>query len=232
MTPTTSDRPLLVASTQAFTMISAGQAQTCALSTVNTVYCWGRNDFGEVGNGTTTPVTSPVFIQDGRRINTGIGEHTCALGSPNTNASCWGRNSNGQLGIGSVDQAVHTRPEAVAILQGTPTTWSDISVGLMHTCGNSGTGIFCWGLNDDGRLGDGTMISRSVPTAVAGQLSWSRVTVGNLYTCGLTTAGAAYCWGQNGVGQLGTGTAGVFRTSPVPVTGGLTFTSISSGGGH
>jgi hypothetical protein len=233
MTQTASDRPLAVASAQTFTMISAGQAQTCALSTVNTVYCWGRNDFGQVGNGTTTPVTSPVLVLDGRRINTGIGEHTCALGSPNTNAYCWGRNSAGQLGIGSIDQNVHPAPQAVVIQQGNfPTTWSDISVGFMHTCGNSGTGIYCWGLNDDGRLGDGTMISRTVPTPVAGQLSWARVTVGNLFTCGLTTAGAAYCWGQNGVGQLGTGAAGVFRTSPVPVAGGFTFTSISSGGGH
>jgi len=233
--PTTgfSDHPVAIASTETFTDISAGRGYACALSTLARTFCWGRNDFGQVGNGSTVSVSAPVGIMPARRLSTGIGDHTCGLGSPETRAFCWGRNSAGQLGIGSIDQDAHPDPQAVVIQNGNfPTTWSDISVGLMHTCGISGTQVYCWGLNDDGRVGDGTMITRTVPALVAGGLSFTRVTVGILFACGLTTTGSAYCWGQNGSGQLGTGATGVFQLAPVPVSGGRTFVSITSGGNH
>jgi alpha-tubulin suppressor-like RCC1 family protein len=226
-----SDRPLAVASTELFDEVSAGRGYACALSRLAQTFCWGKNDFGQVGNGTTATVTAPVSIMPARRLSTGLGDHACGLSSPETRAFCWGRNSAGQLGIGSIDQSAHPAPQAVVIQQGNfPTTWSDISVGLMHTCGISGNQVYCWGLNDDGRVGDGTMITRTVPTQVAGGLSFAKVTVGILYACGLTTAGSAYCWGQNGSGQLGTGSTGPFQLAPVPVSGGRTFASISSGG--
>ena len=233
--PTTgfSDHPLAIASTETFTDISAGRGYACALSTLARTFCWGRNDFGQVGNGSTVSVSAPVGIMPARRLSTGIGDHACGLGSPETRAFCWGRNSAGQLGIGSIDQNPHPDPAAVLIQNGNfPTTWSDISVGLMHTCGISGTQVYCWGLNDDGRVGDGTMITRTAPALVAGGLSFTRVTVGILFACGLTTTGSAYCWGQNGSGQLGTGATGVFQLAPVPVSGGRTFVSITSGGNH
>jgi len=228
-----SNSPVAVNTSQTFGQIFSSWGHTCAVTNVATGFCWGQNNFGQVGDGTTTNVLTPVGVFAARRFAAGYSQdHTCALEDQTLRAFCWGRNNFGQLGIGSVDENAHTRPEAVAISGPSPTSWSTLSVGPRHTCGNSGTFIFCWGDNNDGKLGDGTNVNRSVPTVVAGNLSFAAVTTGDLFTCGLTSAGAAYCWGQNTRGELGTGGTVQTQFSPVPVAGGLTFRAIDAGGGH
>ena len=92
---------------------------------------------------------------------------------------------------------------------------------------------YCWGLNDQGQLGIGTQVTRTVPVAVAGGLLFSHVSAGAGYSCGVTQAGAGYCWGEDVSGSLGAGGA-VPQANPTPtlVLGGHTFTSITAGGGH
>ena len=109
-------------------------------------------------------------------------------------------------------------------------TFSSISAGVVHTCGLTSGGAYCWGDNYNGRLGAGTGIfaADSVPTLVSGGLILGAIAVGANQSCGVTTDHVAYCWGANDSGELGTSTTTPSPT-PTPVRGNLSFMSISAG---
>jgi alpha-tubulin suppressor-like RCC1 family protein len=101
-----------------------------------------------------------------------------------------------------------------------------------HTCALTTGGTYCWGLNNSGQLGYGTIGGAdSVPGPVTGGLTFTQVSGGNRHTCAITAAGAAYCWGLNNNGQLGNNSTTPSNV-PVAVAGGLTFSSISAGYRH
>jgi len=121
----------------------------------------------------------------------------------------------------------------------TPVTFVSLSLGRAHTCGLTGGGTgYCWGLNDVGRLGDGSFggvpgtVYNFVPTpiAVAGGHAFTQITSADVHSCGLATGGAAFCWGPNRTGNLGTGDT-LGTATPAAVTGGIAFTVLSAGGG-
>ena len=129
-------------------------------------------------------------------------EHLCAMLSTGS-VLCWGANLYGQLGDGT------------NMLKTTPTAVSGLSSGVVAlACGTSSTcavlstgGVKCWGLNNYGQLGDGTIINRLTPTAVSGLSSGvAAIAAGIYYTCALLLTGDVKCWGSNGNGALGTGT--------------------------
>ena len=158
-------------------------------------------------------------------------DHTCGVTLTGA-AYCWGSNTSGELGDGTLAN----RLSPVLVAGGL--TFTAVTAGGGHTCGVTSTGAaYCWGWNGDGELGDGTVTNRLVPVRVAGSLNFAAVTPGFYFptgegnTCGVTTAGAAYCWGLNSHGQLGDGTT-TNRSSPVRVSGGLTFTAVTAGGDH
>jgi len=224
-------QPVLAGSYGALS-ITAGDVQSCSIEAVGT-YCWGDNDFGELGNGTTTQANVPVPVdtsglpagQTFTQIAGGSLQYTCALDSAGA-AYCWGENYYGNLGDGTTaDSSV---PEAVntsGVLAGK--TLTAITVGKEHACALDSTGrAYCWGYNGFGELGDGTTIDSSVPLAVdsGGALAGKTLTqiaAGGEHTCALDTQGTVYCWGYNGYGQLGDG-ATVDSEVPVAVdTGGV-----------
>lgn len=216
-----------------FTTISAGRGVTCGLIPGGKAYCWGTNFAGQLGVGspnynhsTPVPVTGGLVFSD-----IAAGEHTCGI-TLTSAAYCWGQNTNGQLGIGTAHN--------LGTLVGTPRAvqgsyaFEAIGVGNRHTCGLSSVGkAHCWGLNNNGQLGTGTVVDHLSPVAVSGNLNFSALTSGGAssHTCALTSSGTAYCWGWNSQGQLGDGTQ-VSRSVPVVVQGGLVFASISAGGSH
>lgn len=101
-----------------------------------------------------------------------------------------------------------------------------VTAGLFYTCGLATNGAaYCWGQNVSGQLGDGTDLSKPLPTAVTGGLTFAALSVGASHTCGLTPGGAAYCWGN-------TGDSTISSAAPVAVTGGLTFSSLVTGYYH
>jgi hypothetical protein len=105
----------------------------------------------------------------------------------------------------------------------------------LHACGVTTAGeAYCWGNNEYGELGDGTLTERDIPVLVSGGHNWASVTAGGHHSCGVTTAGEAYCWGTNWFGQLGDGTGaiGTWHTSPVLVSGGLSWASVDGGNEH
>ena len=154
--------------------------------------------------------------------------HSCVVRGGQ--AYCWGDNSAGELGNNTTTSS--GTPLAVytgGALSGV--TLTQIAAGTTFTCALATTGAaYCWGIGTSGQLGNGTTVSSSTPVPVSGALSLTQITVGGATACGLTSAGAAYCWGAGGSGQLGNGTMTAAQTTPVAVSGSLTFASVDAGG--
>lgn len=224
--------------------IAAGEYHTCVLTNSGAVKCWGRNNFGQLGDGTFTHRNIPAGVPrlrygvadvDGRKDSTakyrntpvdvsGLSsgvvaiaagkDHTCAL-TKNGAVKCWGRNNHRQLGDGSYNN------------RGTPVDVSGLSSGVIaiapggeHTCALTKSGaVKCWGLTDFGQLGSGTYKVSNTPIDIPGLSSGvTAIVAGEYHTCALTQSGAVKCWGRNNFGQLGNGTKNNSNT-PVDVEG-------------
>ncbi len=214
--------------------IAAGGDHSCALLSNGTAQCWGLNNFGQLGNGTTTNSSTPVavILSGGLSRATAIAagsNHTCALLSDGT-AQCWGYNGYGQLGSGTFTDS--NTPVPVNALSGA----TAIAAGGYHTCAllSDGTGK-CWGYNAYGQLGNGTLINSSIPVAVTGLGGLGGPTAaasaGGFHTCALLSNGTVECWGYNGFGQLGNGTT-TDSSTPVAVSGLSGAEAISAGEFH
>ncbi|MGH9259941.1 MAG: RCC1 domain-containing protein, partial [Acidimicrobiales bacterium] len=222
--------PVPVAGDLTFTSVSAGFWHACGVTTTGAVYCWGENDNGQLGNGSTTRSTKPVRVASEltfRSVSAG-GLHSCAVATTGP-TYCWGSGAHGALGNGSEQSS--TRP--VAVRGGTG--FATVSAGYLYACALTTDGAaYCWGYNEFGQLGDGTERSTAVPRAVAGghvfrSLSAGR-TAARATTCGVTRAGAALCWGWT---SEALGRRDIENdSSPGPVVGDLVFRTVSVGGSH
>jgi alpha-tubulin suppressor-like RCC1 family protein len=130
-------------------------------------------------------------------------------------------------------------PELAAATAAAPLSFVQVSTGTFHSCGVTTDGrAYCWGGNDKGQLGDGTIfvnVARTTPSAVIGGLRFRHVSVGHEHSCGVTIDDRAYCWGQNFFGQLGNGTQGSDHFSvatPAEVVGGRHFRQVRAGYSH
>jgi alpha-tubulin suppressor-like RCC1 family protein len=182
-------------------MLAGGGGHTCAVTAADAVLCWGRNNFGQLGNNTTVSTTSPTpvsgFSSDALAVTAGD-LHTCALSSAGA-AFCWGMNFAGQLGNGE-NNGKATADAVTGIAVGA----TRIDAGASHTCAVVQGAVKCWGANLSGQLGNGTTASSNEPVAVIGmQAGVVDVTAGANHSCALTSAGTVRCWGWNGYGQLG-----------------------------
>lgn len=223
--------PLLSESPSLITQIAAGSAHTCALMFGGKVKCWGKNPFGQLGDGTTSDRLSPVDVvgltSGVVNISAGI-DHTCAV--LNSGAlKCWGSNSFGQLGDGTTID----RPTPVDV-SGLSSGVMDVSLGSTHTCALKSSGaVRCWGNNTLGQLGNGTTTNSSTPVSLPDLSSGVKaISSGDEHACAITSGGAAKCWGSNAFGQLGNGTT-TDSLSPVSVTSlSSGVVSISAGNAH
>ncbi len=256
-----------------WTSLAAGETHTCGLTTTNRAYCWGDNEYGQLGDGTLTARFRPVAVSGNLTFATLAAGHERTCGATSGGATyCWGAGAQVQRPVAGFHSPM---PIAVPIdiaftalsfgfercgLTGTGAVWcwrfgtygleeptqvvglggevtfTALAGGGFHTCVLTGLGAaYCWGWNRNGELGSGApdTLAHSTPVAVRGGLAFTTLAAGDSHTCGVTSAGAAYCWGSNEFGQLGNGTTsypGI--ASPVPVLGGLRFTTLAAGPAH
>ena len=250
--------PVTVAGTAAILRrtLVAGKYHSCGLTSAGAAYCWGLNDFGQLGTatnvGTQTANPTPLAVSGNLTfVSLAAGSaHTCGVTSTGA-AYCWGSNYYGELGTTTNNGTLTpiTTPQAVggglafASLTAGGTTYFQDEPGGDYTCGLTTAGAaYCWGRNDYGQLGistnSGTLNANPTPLAVSGGLTFTALEASNAggsSTCGMSAAGAAYCWGSNYNGQLGNAT-GVgtqdATTSPTPVDGNLAFAGVWQGAAH
>jgi alpha-tubulin suppressor-like RCC1 family protein len=203
--------------TSGVTAIAGGHDHTCARVSTHGLKCWGDNLYGQLGDGMLVQRTIPVNVTglaSGMRAIDAGGGHTCVLISSG-GVQCWGSNGTDELGDGS-EQNQNTPVDVVGLTSGV----TAIALGKGHTCALvSSGGVKCWGENDLGQVGDGTMYtSRAFPSDVYGLSSGVTAIAASWdYTCALTSAGGVKCWGDNGNAQLGNGTIGTGTSSHIPV---------------
>jgi alpha-tubulin suppressor-like RCC1 family protein len=220
---------------QQLTALVAGESHTCALASPGgAAWCWGWNEWGQLGDGSGTDSPVPIAVSGGRSYSAlAAGSlHTCALASPGGAAWCWGYNGEGQLGDGSGTDS----PVPIVVSGGR--SYSALAAGVSHTCALAfpGGAAWCWGTNENAQLGDGTHSDtlRLEPVAVSGGQSYSAIAAGTYHTCALASpGGAAWCWGQNYFGQLGDG-SGTDTVSlvPIAVSGGRSYSALGAGSSH
>jgi alpha-tubulin suppressor-like RCC1 family protein len=223
--------------------LAAGRAHTCVLQQTapsppqGRVLCWGANDDGQLGDGSTVARPAPVAVMGGADVVdlAAGGAHTCALHGDGT-ITCWGRGTEGQLGNSAMLSSATPVPVQNV------TNAIDLSAGDRHTCavlGDEEQTVSCWGEGADGQLGWGSTQPRTIPAKVMGLAGAVEVSAGDNHTCARTSAGLVFCWGANDQGQLGNGTHLATLTPgavPVPMSAvdgiPLNALELAAGGAH
>ena len=210
---------------------SAGTAHSLGVRANGTLWAWGYNISGRLGDGTTTSRLSPVSVVGGFTDWVQASAGTAHSLGVRANGTLWAWGSNVNNGLG--DGTPNTRSSPVSVLGGF-TDWIQTSAGGYHSIGLRANGtLWAWGSNVSGRLGDGTTTTRNSPVSVVGDFTdWAYVGAGKNHNIAIRTNGTAWAWGVNSYGQLGDGTT-TSRLSPVAVFGGFTdWIQASAGFSH
>ncbi len=209
------------------TQIATGRLMSYARLNDGTLWSWGSNFYGQLGNGTTSDAHVPGQIGSDSNWREVFGgrDHTLAIKNDGT-LWAWGRNASSQLGDGT------TTDRSTPIQVGTDSNWLTATGGGGHTLALKTDGtLWAWGSNASGQLGDGTTINRSLPIQIGSGSTWQAVAAGSSFSLAIKTDGTLWAWGSNSSGQLGIGTT---TDSPVQVQVGTNnnWTRIEARGGR
>jgi len=207
--------------------VAAGGHYSLAIKNDGSLWAWGRNDDGQLGNGTQTNESSPVQIGGETAWSSVVagGYHSLAIKNDGS-LWAWGLNDDGQLGDGTNEN----RLSPVQI--GGETAWSSVVAGGYHSLAIKNDGsLWAWGRNFFGQLGDGTQTNESSPVQIGGETAWSSVAAGGAHSLAIKNDGSLWAWGSNGGGQLGDGTQ-TGKLSPVQIGGETAWSSVAAGGSY
>ncbi len=209
--------------------ITSGYAHTCAVKRDGSMWCWGNDSYGQLGDRTVIySREQPVEVQGlpfALQAATGY-SHSCAR--THAGVRCWGDDHWGQLGAGTL---IHSAtPLQVSGLTGAV----ELTTGDGHSCARTSGGMtLCWGSNNNGELGDGTYARRSAPVQVLQSAGFKRIEAGENATCAINASDELRCWGSDAEGELGLGGAvGGDETVPTVVPGATTVTGMAVGVQH
>lgn len=182
--------------------VSAGYTHSVGIKTDGTLWAWGDNGYGQLGDGTTISKNTPTQIGSANNWESisASGGFTVAI-KTNGTLWAWGNNTFGQLGDGTTTN--RTTPTQI----GTATNWNSVATGegFALAVKDNGT-LWSWGYNNLGQLGDGTTTNKNVPTQVGTATNWQSVAAGSGFSLAIKTNGTLWAWGSNLYGQLGNGT--------------------------
>ena len=205
--PADSSTPQRLPGAEDWVAVSTSRTHGCAIKRDQSLWCWGENQFGELGR--AGPSAPPAQVKNGtsyRQVSAGDA-HTCGI-RDNGTLWCWGDNSSGQLGLAA------STGEPVQV--GADSNWVRVAAGGRHTCAlRADRSVSCWGSAEYGQVGSGSFAASQEPSAVEGG-DWTNVSAGVDHSCAVKRDGTLWCWGANYVGQLGTPGPG-FDPSPAPV---------------
>lgn len=235
--------PTAVFGTRTYTSVASGFFHSCGLDASGNAWCWGSNQFGQLGTTAVLPGCGagscsriPVSSAEGRsfrQIAPGT-THTCGLLTTGR-VLCWGGTTvQGASLLGDVRVTSSSFPVAVVA----DSLFTQLAVGGTHSCALTASGeAWCWGRNEAGQLGDSSIIARGDPVRVSTSRRFTAIATGADFTCALDTSNAAWCWGANTFGQLGAGDVpfnaiGRNASTPRAVVGGLTWRRLAAGGSH
>jgi len=199
-------RPVTTPAADGWARVAVGPDHTCAVRTDATLWCWGDDWAGQLGQNSTSDghlpeqVSSPAT--DGWASVSAGAAHTCAVRTDGT-LWCWGWNLFGQLGLGDApDQELPAQVTSPAA-----DGWTEVETGGEHTCALRGHALWCWGHNAYGQLGIGGTTDQTLPrrVPVPTRRGWGLVTLGDHHTCSTHTGHELWCWGENYHGELGIG---------------------------
>lgn len=228
--------PVAVDGGHAFTTLSAGNSHTCGLAVGGTIYCWGSNvagqlgDSGKVATFTTTPTA--VYGAIAYRAVAAGGSHTCALAAADSTPRCWGDDTYGQLG----DSALTAGGSDTAVVVRGALKARSIGAGASHTCISTAVFGYCWGRNNHGQIGNFNLgVNADKPDTVNGGSGTfsGMIALGGDHSCVINGGGNLWCWGSNASGELGNGLAPTDGDHAILVsTGGVGSTVVTAGGNH
>lgn len=197
-------------------VLRAGFYHNCGIKPDGSLWCWGFNNAGQLGNG-IEDVDSAVPVQvgsatDWNQVAPGL-YHTCGIRTGQM--WCWGAGSSGQLGDGLSTKSL------LPVRVGTASDWKEVTTGGRFSCGIRGAGdLYCWGSNGYGQLGVGDYTNRATPSPVADS-PWKKVDAGRFHACAISAVDIVWCWGRNEENQVNVFLADLSLPSPVSLYGGF-----------
>ncbi len=209
-----------------FSMMAQGSSAShrLGIKSDGTLWAWGSNSAGQVGNGSVVDVFSPLQItaQTNWTASSVGGEISAAIRAGTL--WTWGRNSSGQLGLG--DFTNRSSPTQVGSL----TTWTHVAAGNTFMVARQSNGtVWAWGSNTSGQLGLGDTTARNSPVQIGTGTNWSSVAAGSDHVMAQQTNGTLWAWGLNSSSQLGDGTTAL-RSAPVQIGILTTWNKVACGG--
>ena len=215
--------------------VASGANHTAAIKTDGTLWTWGINYGGQLGDNTSgitrsTPVTTFAGGNNWKQVSCGL-FYTSAIKTDGT-LWTWGDGASGSLGI---DTTFSSKLTPVTTFAG-GTNWKQVSCGFYHISAIKTDGtLWAWGNNYNAQLG-GNISGASIYTPVttfAGGTNWKQVACGGYHTSAIKTDATLWTWGRNGYGQLGDNTSGINRSTPVTTfAGGANWKQVSCGTNH